>query len=167
MSAAQLNDLLRLGRPAFTITEADAAEIGNVTRALAHDNPSAAVRRLRGSRTRTMSDFFDEVAATLQLPTYFGANWHALDDCLTDLGWLPATAYLLVIEDADLLLAEEPDEILTECLRVLANGAAAWQGAEDEEPPPSAVPFRILLQAPADGRIAQSLRASDTAFDVI
>ncbi|MGH3901190.1 MAG: barstar family protein [Pseudonocardiaceae bacterium] len=167
MNAAQINDLLSLGRPAFSVTEAGAAEIGDLTRALAQENPSAAVRRVRGSRARTMSDFFDEMAATLQFPAYFGANWHALYDCLADLGWLPATAYLLVIEDADLLLVEEPDEILTECLRVLANGAAAWQGPQDAEPPPSAIPFQIVLQAPADGRIARSLRASGTAFEVI
>lgn len=34
--------------------------------------------------------FMDRCAADLGLPDWFGRNWDALADCLTDLSWWPA-----------------------------------------------------------------------------
>jgi hypothetical protein len=34
--------------------------------------------------------FMDRVSADLRLPDWFGRNWDALADCLTDLSWWPA-----------------------------------------------------------------------------
>jgi hypothetical protein len=34
-------------------------------------------------------EFMDRVAADLRLPAWFGRNWDALADCLTDLSWWP------------------------------------------------------------------------------
>lgn len=34
--------------------------------------------------------FMDRCAAALRLPDWFGRNWDALADCLTDLSWCPA-----------------------------------------------------------------------------
>ncbi|MEU2584910.1 barstar family protein [Streptomyces avermitilis] len=42
--------------------------------------------------------FMDRVARALGLPDWFGRNWDALADCLTDLSWAPpARGRLLVI----------------------------------------------------------------------
>lgn len=38
----------------------------------------------------TRSEFMDRCARSLRLPEYFGRNWDALADCLTDLSWCPA-----------------------------------------------------------------------------
>jgi hypothetical protein len=32
----------------------------------------------------------------LAFPAWFGHNWDALADCLTDLSWLPAAGYVLI-----------------------------------------------------------------------
>jgi hypothetical protein len=55
-------------------------------------------RRLEGiglisrfGRGRKMADrhgLFDEIAAVLQFPSYFGENWDAFDECIGDLGGL-------------------------------------------------------------------------------
>ncbi|WP_328461455.1 barstar family protein [Streptomyces sp. NBC_00448] len=34
-------------------------------------------------------EFMDRVSADLRLPDWFGRNWDALADCLTDLSWWP------------------------------------------------------------------------------
>lgn len=42
---------------------------------------------LTGVRDR--QGFMDRAAADLRLPCWFGRNWDALADCLTDLSWWP------------------------------------------------------------------------------
>jgi RNAse (barnase) inhibitor barstar len=149
------------------LTEVDATDLGNAVTGLTYFHRSAAARRLRGTRCRTTEGFFDEVAAALQFPSYFGANWAALHDSLTDLSWLPADAYLIVIEDADLLLADEPDELLDQAVRELAHAADVWQGAATADPSAPGVAFHVIFQTATDGRVAQSLQAGGIGFDVI
>jgi len=55
---------------------------------------------------------FDEFAACLQFPHYFGRNWNAFIDCVQDLEWLPSSAFVLIIRDARRLLENgDPDEL--------------------------------------------------------
>ena len=46
------------------------------------------VRTVRGRKIRTVGRLFDEMAAALQFPYYFGENWPAFDECLADIDWL-------------------------------------------------------------------------------
>ena len=86
----------------------------------------ATCRVLRGWKMRTEQGVFDELAAALQFPDYFGENWDAVDECLTDLSWLPGRAYVLVIAAADELLVEEPAERLALFLNLLGRGGEEW-----------------------------------------
>lgn len=149
-----LADLLSPGPPSFHLTDESHAVLGRATVELTIERRTAAVRRIRGSRCRTARGMFDELAAALQFPAHFGGNWNALRDVLSDLSWLPAEAYLLVVEDADDVLAEEADEVLATGLGVLAASA------ESAAP----VPFQFVLQAPSTGRVARTLTANGTAF---
>ncbi|QIS02446.1 hypothetical protein F5X71_09020 [Nocardia brasiliensis] len=48
------------------------------------------VVHVRGQRMRTTTELFAEFAAAFQFPWYFGQNWAAFDECMTDLDdWLP------------------------------------------------------------------------------
>jgi hypothetical protein len=58
-------------------------------------------RVLRGSKMQNQAQLFDEIGAALQLPDYFGENWPALAECLTDLSWMPGKAYAVIILNAD------------------------------------------------------------------
>jgi RNAse (barnase) inhibitor barstar len=39
--------------------------------------------------------FLKKTAHALHFPTYFGMNWDALNDCLTDMSWKSAAGYVL------------------------------------------------------------------------
>ncbi|MFD4669203.1 barstar family protein [Lentzea sp. NPDC058450] len=137
---------------AFHLTQAATAGLGAAVAELAGEQPTTVARRVRGSRCRTIDAFFSELGAALQFPAYFGENWAALSDVLSDLDWMPGDAYLFVVEDAELLLADEP-ETLALALRIFAESAA-------EAP----VPYLFLLQAPAQGRVVEALTANGTSF---
>jgi hypothetical protein len=40
------------------------------------------------------------IAAALEFPDWFGANWDALEDCLSDLSWSKADGHVLLFEQA-------------------------------------------------------------------
>jgi RNAse (barnase) inhibitor barstar len=43
---------------------------------------------------------FNKISAAMHFPDYFGNNWDALDECLTDMEWLAAGGYVLILKDA-------------------------------------------------------------------
>lgn len=144
-----LADLLKPGPPFFHLTT---SALGPAVVELSTTQDAVVARRIRGSRCRTVDAFFDELAAAWQFPSYFGENWAALSDMLTDLGWLPADSYLFAIEEADLVLAEEEPEALTLALQVFADAATEL----------APTPYQFVLQAAGDGRIAQALTSKAT-----
>ena len=64
------------------------------------------------------------LASGLQFPAWFGANWDALEDCLTDLSWLQADGHVLLIEDASGL----PGDDFGVFKDVLSSSAQYWAG---------------------------------------
>lgn len=101
------------------------------------------VRELRGRKMATVSALFDEFAAALQFPYYFGENKDAFDECMRDLGDFlgVATGYILVIRDCERVLSAEADQRawFYEALRLYAR---EWEARG------SAV-FRVVLQGVA------------------
>lgn len=106
-----------------------------------------AVRRLNGLAMRDEAGLHAEVARSLGFPSYYGRNWSALEDCLVDLAWLPAPAYLLVVESAQDVLAEEPDERVGLLGDLLVRVARFWSSpVEDGDVfDRRAVPFHVVL----------------------
>jgi hypothetical protein len=109
-------------------------------------------RVLNGTRTVTGDGLFNEFASRFNFPAYFGYNWDALKDCLSDLEWLPGFAYAAVIDQAFHLLEREPEEKLKIFVDVMQNVAREWATPVDDgeywDRPE--VPFHILLQASAE-----------------
>ena len=62
------------------------------------------------------------IASALEFPDWFGQNWDALEDCLSDLSWREAEGYVLMFEHA---VAGDELGILTD---VLAAAADFWKG---------------------------------------
>jgi RNAse (barnase) inhibitor barstar len=62
------------------------------------------------------------IAAALDFPDWFGANWDALEDCLGDLSWSPAAAHILLFSDA------KPGDDFGVLTDVLRSSAEFWAG---------------------------------------
>ena len=45
-------------------------------------------------------ELLKNLAAALDFPDWFGANWDALEDCLSDLSWSKAGGHVLLFEEA-------------------------------------------------------------------
>lgn len=108
------------------------------------------VKVLRGKKMRDEQGLFDEFGAALQFPDYFGENWPATEECLSDLAWLPVrSGYVLVVVDADEVLLDTHDDQLAVLVRILNRVAERWSNpiALGEPWDRSAVPFHVVLQA--------------------
>lgn len=64
-------------------------------------------------------------AAALHFPDWFGHNWDALSDCLTDLSWLPARHYRVELTQPQVLRTAAPETLAT-ALEILAEAAEFW-----------------------------------------
>ena len=111
------------------------------------------VRVVRGSKMRTVSGLFDEFAAALQFPYYFGENWAAFDECLSDMDWLPMGAGLVVVVfDPGEVLADAPKGELPVLVRRIAYAGETYSNPIDlgewwDRP---AVPFHVVLCAASE-----------------
>ncbi|HTY58967.1 MAG TPA: barstar family protein [Bacteroidota bacterium] len=89
----------------------------------------AAVRILRGNRCAAKDALLEEFARGLDFPDYFGKNWDALEDCLTDLEWLSAEAFVVIVTNADQILKNSPGELKT-LAGILASASRHWVEAD-------------------------------------
>jgi hypothetical protein len=129
----------------------------------------AVCRVIRGEKSTTTADLFDELSAALQFPSYFGDNWDAVDECLTDLEWLPGEAYVIVIVDSIHLLEGAPPDQVRQFCSVLARAAKEWgQPVEGAWARPARA-FHVVWQcAGADEkRLRERLHAAQVSFDVL
>ena len=62
------------------------------------------------------------IAARLGFPAWFGDNWDALEDCLTDLSWREGDGNVLVMEGFQFLSAED----LGVLIDVMITAAQFW-----------------------------------------
>jgi hypothetical protein len=135
-------------RSPFLLLEADAstgAEMSGGWR-----DAALTVRTVRGRKMRTVEGVFDEMAAALQFPYYFGENWDAFDECLSDMDWMPMDAGVVVV-------VSEPGEVLVDAggaelgvlVRTIVRAGSVYSrpietGEWWDRP---AVPFHVVLQS--------------------
>jgi hypothetical protein len=126
------------------------------TRFYARQNIDACVRKLRGGKMRTVQGLMNEFVAVFQLFDGFGENWIALEECLEYLDeWMPAQAYILVIERADELLAVEKPDQMVALLQTLHAVGEWWARpiVDNERFNRTAIPFHILMNGSQTDRI--------------
>jgi RNAse (barnase) inhibitor barstar len=109
------------------------------------------VRTVRGRKMLNEGRLFDEFAAALQFPSYFGENWSALDECLTDLEWLPPEAGYVLVFTEPMRVLEDAPAVLPTLVKSLASACEEWRtpvalGEWWDRP---AVPFQVVLSSPA------------------
>jgi hypothetical protein len=123
-------------------------------------------RVVRGHKAITTAALFDEFAAALQLPYYFGENWDAFDECLVDLEWLPADALVVLIDRAARLLEKEPAEEWQTFVRILERAGREWAKPVSGEWARPPRPFHVLFQVTSDDEkvVGNRLHEAKVAF---
>jgi len=66
------------------------------------------------------------IGKALSFPDYFGQNWDALEECLTDLSWAPAAGYCILLDHLELLATSAPHDLET-ALEIFRAVARQWQ----------------------------------------
>lgn len=92
--------------------------------------------RIDIGHTHDKQGFIGHLAQALRFPDWAGKNWDALNDCLTDLEWLDAAGYVLILEKAKHFAAVHNHEF-DDALAVLQSAADYWK-SEDR-------PFWVLI----------------------
>lgn len=54
------------------------------------------------------ADFLTKSAIAMQFPKYFNKNWDAYEECIRDLGWCKAKGYILLYDNIDSFVENEP-----------------------------------------------------------
>ena len=96
----------------------------------------------------------DEFAAVLQFFDGFGKNWNALRECLEYLDeWMPADAYVLVVERSEELLADDDADQMTALLKTLHEVGDWWSKpvTNNDQFDRKEVPFHVLLNTSENG----------------
>lgn len=52
---------------------------------------------INGNGVHNKEEFLGLASIALQFPDYFGQNWDAFDECVTNFEWLPADGYLILV----------------------------------------------------------------------
>jgi len=80
------------------------------------------------ARARGKTGLLSLFAKTLKFPKYFGRNWDALHDFLTDLGWLNTKGWLLIMANGK-SYARRHNEHFGTAIEVLRAAAEYWRSA--------------------------------------
>ncbi|RFU84219.1 hypothetical protein DY218_23690 [Streptomyces triticagri] len=86
---------------------------------------------------RDKAGFMDRCTTRLDLPDWFGRNWDALADCLTDLSWLPAAQGRVLVLAGWAEYAREQPRDWAVAREVLAEASEYWRTRE--------TPLTVLL----------------------
>jgi RNAse (barnase) inhibitor barstar len=68
------------------------------------------IYHLDGKRIHNKTSFLNEVSERFKLPSYFGFNWDAFNDCITDLSWMNSNGTLIVFNDSEHFRIAAPDD---------------------------------------------------------
>ncbi len=90
------------------------------------------------------TDLLKQLQSGFDLPDYFGHNWDALEDCLTDLSWI-AQKEVWLIHNAELALE---DHELEAYLSILKDVGEHWQQNETHN-------FTVILPSSLEGKLPE------------
>lgn len=79
-----------------------------------------------GREISSKTTFLSKIAEAMKLPDYFGKNWDALDECITDLEWCPAQGYILVYDRPDIFAKADPEQWQI-AQEILNSAVKYWQ----------------------------------------
>lgn len=81
---------------------------------------------LAGDEVSGREAFFSAIARAIPFPDYFGRNWDAVYDCLTDPSVMPESGVVLVLDGFEAMADSEPEQWAI-ALKVLHDACAFWK----------------------------------------
>ena len=88
------------------------------------------------SNVATKEDFLRSISKVLKFPSYFGMNWDAFEECLTDFEWCNTTGYVIILHAVEAFSQKVPDEFKT--ARSIFKSAVKYWKAQKK-------PFYMIL----------------------
>ncbi len=96
-----------------------------------------AARAVHGETLSGKADLLNALADAFAFPGYFGHNWDAALECLSNMRWLPADGYVCILTAAQTFRASQP-AVYADLCRIAGYAAERWQE------PPDARPFKLV-----------------------
>lgn len=133
-------------------------------------NGSGLAHTFNSSQMRTTESLFYHLSADLDFPPYFGRNWAAFDECITDLNWLPSPrGYLLTFLHSLNILSDEPSSQFRTLMKIMRNAAAEWSASIDLGEPwdRPAKSFKVILHEEEQHLTALGRRVVDAGVNAL
>lgn len=92
---------------------------------------------LDGTGVRDKRAFLERCREEFALPSYFGGNWDALEECLIDLSWVPAARGYLVVYDRGQDLESGDPQAHRIAIEIFERAVEHWKR--------TATPMAVLL----------------------
>ncbi len=105
---------------------------------------SLAFRRVDAGPIKTKSQFLGLLGRVLTFPTWYGRNWDALEDCLTDLSWIEEAGLVIEIDGYAGYAATDPDGFAI-LLDIFKTSAEYWRS--------EGRPFWVIFTGPYSARL--------------
>jgi len=81
--------------------------------------------QLEGQGIHDKEQFLKHAATVFHFPEYFGNNWDAFADCLTDMSWHEAPGFVILYHHFDSLAMHSPNEFET-IMDIFKDSTAFW-----------------------------------------
>jgi RNAse (barnase) inhibitor barstar len=81
---------------------------------------------LDGARAGSKKEFLDHVTGVFGFPDFFGKNWDAFADCLTDMSWVDRNGFLIVYSDFRQFAGHSPEDFDT-VIEIFKEAADFWK----------------------------------------
>jgi RNAse (barnase) inhibitor barstar len=98
---------------------------------------------LAGQSVTEKDELLDLCADGFGFPDWFGHNWDALGDCLTDLTWVETESGFLVVYAGWQALAQESPEDFGTALQIFEEAVDLWRDSD--------TPMTVLLPGEGEG----------------
>lgn len=96
--------------------------------------------RIDGSHIQTKEQFLRRAASAMLFPEYFGHNWDAFQDCITDMSWHAAEGFVILYADPGPFLDSAPDDFNV-AMEIFRDACDYWRGKHKS--------LFVLLQGPS------------------
>jgi RNAse (barnase) inhibitor barstar len=81
---------------------------------------------LEGAGIQGKEQFLNRASAVFSFPDYFGNNWDAFEDCLTDMSWHETDGFLILYDHFEAFAEHAPDQFKI-ALEILRDSASYWR----------------------------------------